>query len=218
MQQRSNSESRTAKLPCGTSVKIPVQYWDELGRRDLAAICRNALGTLCPPDRLTLPFLGNELLVDRKRCVLCRKSGDHCQPAKDPFVELLCLVYLLNVGPEPLTDDIVSVHDLNDAQFFKGPHDIKTQPLLQYFENDLTGFLKASERLGGELVDMADGASKLWPFPKVPIYYLLWKGDEEFEPRLSILFDRSVECHLSADAIWGLTNLVTDMLIGDLPQ
>jgi hypothetical protein len=50
-------------------------------------------------------------------------------------------------------------------------------------------------------------------FPKIPLYYLLWQGDEEFEPRLSILFDRSIEEHLPADAVWGLVKLFTDILV-----
>jgi len=45
------------------------------------------------------------------------------------------------------------------------------------------------------------------------LYYLLWEGDEEFEPRISVLFDRSIESHLSADAIWGLVALVSEALL-----
>ena len=33
------------------------------------------------------------------------------------------------------------------------------------------------------------------------------------QPHLSILFDRSIESHLSADAIWGLVNLVSKELL-----
>ena len=44
-------------------------------------------------------------------------------------------------------------------------------------------------------------------------HYLLWRGDEEFEPQLSVLFDRSIEDPLAADAIWGLVNLVSDFLL-----
>jgi hypothetical protein len=67
--------------------------------------------------------------------------------------------------------------------------------------------------MGGEPIDMADVAYKLSPLPKIPLYYLLWEGDEEFQPHLSILFDRSIESHLSADAIWGLVNLVSIRLL-----
>jgi hypothetical protein len=87
------------------------------------------------------------------------------------------------------------------------------QPLLDRYANDLDGFKKVAEDLNGETLGLADVAFKVWALPKIPIYYLFWKGDEEFEPRLSILFDRSIEYHLSADAIWGLVNHVSHILL-----
>jgi hypothetical protein len=50
-------------------------------------------------------------------------------------------------------------------------------------------------------------------FPKVPLHYLLWKGDDEFQATVTILFDRSIEQHLAGDAIWAMTNLVTNILL-----
>ena len=84
---------------------------------------------------------------------------------------------------------------------------------MERYGKDLTGFKKVSERLGGEFLEMADAAYKFVPLPKIPLYYLLWEGDDEFQPHLSILFDRSIERHLSADAIWGLVNLVSGRLL-----
>ena len=125
-------------------------------------------------------------------------------------------MYLLNVGPEPLSQDLVSVQELNCFHFFQGSHELKVRPLLERYGNDLNGFKKAAESLGGEVLDLADAAFKVPAFPKVPLYYLLWEDDQEFKSRLSILFDRSIEHHLAADAIWGLVNLVSDtLLIGD---
>ncbi len=108
---------------------------------------------------------------------------------------------------------MVSVNDLKDAHFFQGPHELKTRPLLDRFGHDREAFVKASEKLGGQRVDLADAAFCFYPFPKVPVYYLLWEGDEDFAPTLSILFDKSIERHLAADAIWGLVNMVSDAIL-----
>jgi hypothetical protein len=51
---------------------------------------------------------------------------------------------------------------------------------------------------------MADLSFRLQPFPRVPIYYLYWKADEEFGPRIDVLFDRSIEALLTAAGIWTL--------------
>jgi len=41
----------------------------------------------------------------------------------------------------------------------------------------------------------------------------VWGADEEFAAKVSILFDRSIEYHLSADAIWGIVSVTTDTLL-----
>jgi len=119
----------------------------------------------------------------------------------------------LNAGSEPLSRKLASVKELKDFHFFRGPHELKVAPVVRRFGRDPDAFRAAAESLGGDVRDLAHVAYKLPAFPKVPLYYLLWEGDEEFEPRLSILFDRTVEEHLPADAIWGLVNLVSDALL-----
>jgi hypothetical protein len=213
MQERRRRERAKAKIPCSDPVKTPTQYWEDLEQRNVTILCKHALAEVYPSSNILLPFLGRELLVDREyRRLLCLKHG-RSVPMEDDLLELLCLVYLLNVGPEPLSYQMITAHDLRDSQFFKGPHEIKVLPLLRRYGSDLDGFKEAAERLGSEIVEAADVAYRVPAFPKIPIYYLFWKGDEEFEPRLSILFDQSIEYHLSADAIWGLTNLVSEILL-----
>jgi hypothetical protein len=95
----------------------------------------------------------------------------------------------------------------------KGFHALKTAPVLERFGADLQGFKRAAERLGGNSVEMADAAFRFSPLPKIPVYYLLWEADETFAPNLSILFDRSIEEHFPADAVWGVVNFISDCLL-----
>ncbi len=60
---------------------------------------------------------------------------------------------------------------------------------------------------------MADAAFQLQPFLRIPLYYILWAEDEEFPARLNVLFDHSIEQHLSADGIWGVVDLVSSALL-----
>ena len=160
--------------------------------------------------------LAQELRGTLDVAALARILSDHANrerdPMDNPLLELVCLVYLLNAGPEHISQEMISVQELKSAHFFTGPHELKVKPLLKRYGNDLDGFKKAAEGLGGEALDLAGAAYKFLAFPKVPLYYLFWAGDDEFDPRLSILFDRSIEHHLAADAIWGLVNLVSDIL------
>lgn len=213
MQERRRKEGVQAKTPSGDVLKVPAQYWEELRKGDMEEICGYAAARIYPPTGLLLPFLKEYLLVDAENRCLRRQSHGQWDRMENPLLELVCLVYLLNVGPQTLSHELVSVKELKSGHFFTGPHELKTQPLLDRYGNDLDLFKEAAEHARGEVLELADAAYMFQAFPKVPLYYLLWKGDEEFEPRLSILFDRSIEHHLAADAIWGLVNLVSDVLL-----
>jgi hypothetical protein len=84
---------------------------------------------------------------------------------------------------------------------------------LERYAHDVVGFETAAHYYEGQALDMADTSYRLLPFPRVPLYYLLWKGDDEFDPEISVLFDRSIEDYFSASAIWGLVNLVSFALL-----
>jgi hypothetical protein len=213
MQERRYKEGLFHRAPSGDIVAVPVQYWEELKERAPGEICMNSLAKNHPPTGILLPFLKEYLLVDIEGRCLHRQSHGRWARAENPLLELVCLSYLLNAGPQSLSQQMVSAKELRTGHFFKGPHELKTQPLLNRYGNDLEGFRKAAERAGGEELVLADAAYRFEALPKIPLHYLLWKGDEEFSPRLSVLFDRSIEYHLAADAIWGLVTLVSDAIL-----
>jgi hypothetical protein len=213
MQASRNTQNTPSRQSPEGSSAVPSVHWNDLSGMDLDALCQRSLAVVNPAGALQLPFLASELQVDfEKRCIRIL-TGDSWVKIDHPRLELLTLLYLLNVSPAYPVKEMISVRDLKDSHFFQGPHELKTRPLLDLYGQDLRAFQSAAETLGGKVLKMADAAFELLPFPKVPLYYLLWEGDEEFEPNLSILLDRSIERHLAADAIWGLINLVSDFLI-----
>jgi len=213
MQKRRRRQKPPGRTPSGTVLTVPAEYWEELKTRDIDQLCRLSLAAPKPPRGLLVPFFNRSILVDLENSALRERIEGRWQPVDYPLLELVMQVYLLNVTETPLTGERVSVHDLKDAHFFQGPHTLKTAPLLEIFGRNLPGFIAAARQLGGAKLDLADAAFMLLPLPKIPVYYLLWEGDEEFEANMTVLFDRSIERHLTADAIWGIVQLVSDMLV-----
>ena len=194
-------------------VKVPAEYWAALVTRDAREISSRALVSQMAPKGWIVPFLNRNLLVDREtRCIFKEQEGTW-EFVDNPLLELLCLVYLLNAGPEFLSRERVGALDLKTAHYFKGPHKINAASLLARYGKDAEGFKAAAESLGGASISMGDAAYRFLPFPKVPLYYVLWLGDDEFQANLSILFDRSIEYHLKADAILGLVDLMNHLML-----
>jgi hypothetical protein len=213
MQERRRNEAEQRLDPTKEKIHVPSHYWEDLERKDLVTLCQNTLAQAFSEEDIVFTVLGREILVDRKNHSLRRKNLGEWEPVNHSLLELLVLVYLLNAGPELLSRELVSAQELKTAHFFQGPHELNVGGVLERFGRDVKGFRKAAESLGGEAHSLADAAFKIPAFPKVPLYYLLWEGDDEFEPRVSVLFDRSIESHLSADAIWGLVALVSEALL-----
>jgi len=199
--------------PKNSIIKVPPKYWDDLKKMNMKRVCERSLAISHDSGGLRILFLDQDVLVDIENRCLLRIYPDRGEKIDNPLLELVILVYLLNATPDLIRREMISVSDLKDAHFFQGPHTLKTGPVLKRFGRDIRGFKKVSESLAGEFLDLADAAYKFSPLPKIPLYYLLWEGDHEFEANLSVLFDRSIERHLSADAIWGLVNLVSNALL-----
>ena len=214
MQKRRRKQIPPAFAPNQERVKVASEYWDELQQRDLNTLCNLTLFTPVSPHQLSFPFLNEEILVDLGDRCLKRSGGGGWEKTDDPLLELATVLYLINVKEVyPLGKDIVGTKDLKEAHFFQGPHALKVDALIKRYGHDIKGFKAAAAFLQGEALDMADTAYKLLPFPRIPLYYLLWEGDEEFKARINVLFDRSIENILAADAIWGLVNRVSLALI-----
>ena len=214
MQQRRRKQPPPALAPDKSPVDVPEHFWDDLQKKDVNALCNHTLFRRVASGQMAFHFLNEDVLVDFKERCLKRMQDQAWERTEDPLLELVTVVYLNNVKMlYPLGKEIVGVKDLKEAHFFQGPHALQTEPLLKRYGRNLRGFKTAAKHLEGQPVDMADAAYRLLPFPRVPVYYLFWQGDAEFDHRISVLFDRSIEEVFSADAIWGLVSRVSTALL-----
>jgi len=214
MQAGRRRQRPQARSPVGTVLQVPAEYWQQLRTTDLQRRCRVAGASLNSSGELILPVLGHEMVIDFAQETLGRRVESGREVVDYPLLELVILVYLLHVKDVPPVHEMIGVNDLKDAHFFQGPHALKTAPMLEKFGRHPAGLHRAAGQLGGTPLALADVAYALYPLPKIPLYFLLWEGDDTFAPSLSVLFDRTIEIHLTADAIWGVVNYTcTELLL-----
>jgi len=198
----------------GRPIRVPPDYWGALRARDRKALLNLTLFQPGPSGALIFRFLREEILVDVENACLKTGRGDRWTRLDDPLLELITLLYLNHVKAlHPLGRDMVGFKDLKEAHYFKGRHELRLAPLLERYGEDPAGLEAAALYCDGQAIDMADMAYRFLPFPRVPLYYLFWKGDSEFAPKISVLFDRSIEDSLPSPGIWGLVNLVSFALL-----
>ena len=79
-----------------------------------------------------------------------------------------------------------------------------------------SGRVSRSERreLGAAPSAHGDKGMTFFPFPEIPVTYVLWKEDEEFPASATVLFDKSIEKWLSLDMIFLVVLVVTERIVG----
>jgi hypothetical protein len=87
------------------------------------------------------------------------------------------------------------------------------KPLVATFGFDRHAFLEAGLSLGGEREDYGDASFTLHAFPRVPITFILWEGDEEFPPSIKILFDPSIRGYLPLEDISVISKLASTRIV-----
>jgi hypothetical protein len=123
---------------------------------------------------------------------------------------ILLLHYLLNASGRPINNEPVSYKDIPGGQkYFPVFQKRVEMPVLNAYSESPEGFEKACLGLRGERVNMGDVAFRFQAFPKVPITYIFWKGDEEFPASLQVLFDSSVKDNLPLEDIVFLSEMLS---------
>ena len=187
--------------------------WLMLRDCDPAELAARSWVELHKKGEFRFSFLNRECRIDpqAETIVIARSAGFR----EASFMEaLVALTYLVKAAPITPSGNLATEKDLKGgALFFQGPHALLKNPVLKRFQSQPVDMVKAGEALGGVAVDYGDAAVKLRPLPKIPVIYVLHRGDEEFDAKLVIIFDKTIQDHLALDVIWALINVTSMWLL-----
>jgi hypothetical protein len=181
-------------------------HWDKLSQLHPTDVC-NRTEAIYHPGRegFLLPVYNLRYLIlpKEKRILRMEWNDKPVEEELHPYFYLMVLVYLNEAKDVKPTHTWVSERDLKGGStFFRGPHSLQVEELIHLFGKDPEAFLKTGKKLGGSEILYGDKGFALEVFPKVSLAYILWKGDAEFPPKISVLFDSTIESHLPLDIIW----------------
>jgi len=181
-------------------------HWEKLLTLHPTDVCNRTEAIYQPAyEGYLLPVYNLRYLVlpKMKKILRMEWNGKPVKEELPSFFHLMVLVYLTEAKEIKPTHTWVSEKDLlGGSTFFRGPHQLQVKGLEDLYGKDPVAFLKTGKRLGGSEILYGDKGFALEVFPKVPLAYVLWKEDEEFPPRIGVLFDSSIQSHLPLDIIW----------------
>jgi len=181
-------------------------HWEKLSALHPTDVCNRTEAIYNPAQEgFVLPVYNLRYLILPKTRKIMR-MGWNDQTVEEElhhFFYLMVLVYLTEAKDIQPTHTWVSGKDLKGGPtFFQGPHSFQVEELEGLYGKNADAFLKAGGRLGGTEILYGDKGFSVEVFPKVPLAYILWKGDDEFPPRIRVLFDSTIQSHLPLDVIW----------------
>lgn len=177
-------------------------------------ICRNSGAEYKKIDShpvIILDYLNQNYRISLPEVAISLSDSAEEVPLKD---KILLLHYLIQArGTLPANKSIAYKELPEGVVYFRTFYKRAIKPLIDHFGRQPKKLIEAAKELGGHKADYGDVAVTINAFKRVPITFVLWRGDEEFPPDGSILFDATVSDYLSIEDINVLCERITWKLV-----
>lgn len=127
---------------------------------------------------------------------------------------VLLLHYLIHARPKMLMNRLISYRELPDGMvFYNAFRNLAIAPIAHTFGEDLEAFGKSASRIAGQKVDHGGIAYQFMMFPRLPVTYILWGGDDEIPAAANVLFDHSAKEQLPTEDLAEVGEVITHHLV-----
>jgi hypothetical protein len=174
--------------------------WEELTR-------------LASRGKYSVEFLGDTYGVDFKKRLI-RAQGANT-PAKE-YLAILILHYLAGSLKKSFSPcgEWISFKELEGGEvYFPAFRDSAIKPLLARYGENPEDILSASGRFAVRRFEGGDTGVEVETFKGIWVRIVFWRGDEEFGPEATILFDKNLTGIYSMEDIAVLLRLVVHAVI-----
>ncbi len=168
------------------------------------------------PDRsccaARLFFLGRWYEIFPNGDIVCPEA-----PYEPALWERIVLLHYFNRADGALvTQHLTSFAGIPDGRIYATNFERRVVlPLLQRYGQCPEEIIGPAQRLKGTMAPLGDLAVRIPVLPKVPVTIVLWRGDSEFAPRISVLFDRSITHYLPTEDIVLTAQMMALKLVSD---
>jgi len=192
------------------------------GIGDIELQCRKGSARYLEIDSrkvIVIEYLNQSYLISLPDIEVSLMNSQEPVPIED---KILMLHYLISAKGTPLSNKMITYKELPEgANYFPNFTQRAIKPLIDHFGKEPPRLIDVAGKLGGRSADYGDAAVTVNVFSRVPITFVLWRGDEEFAPRGSIMFDSTIPDYLSTEDLNVLCSSIAWRLVkllgGDSP-
>ncbi len=182
------------------------QAWEVLTSLSTEGVCRKTKADFDESAGYYILRLFNEkayVSIKERRIWGDSKISDLILNELSHYSVLAVLWYLVQAKDINLSGNLINPREVNGGLIFtQGTHELPLNRLVEKYSNDIEQFVNRGISLGGEQMNYGDVSVRLFPFPRVPVVFIIWKHNKEFPAHAHILLDSTCREHLPTDIIW----------------
>ena len=143
-------------------------------------------------------------------------TSETSQTEYSQALEIIFLHYLISEGTKKPEDKLISYREVPGALFYE-PKFIQraVNPIVKCFGKNPGKLIEIGGFLGGIKSNEGDVSIKINLLPYLPVTYIIWAGDDEFESSGNILFDKTAPGWLCAEDLVVAASLGAYELVGE---
>lgn len=173
--------------------------------------CRKSGAKYLGPREIVIDYLDQAYHIMLPECRILLEDSGMEAPLRD---KILILHYFTGAKGTAATGKLIAYKQLSGGvSYFPAFSQRAIGPLVRNFGKSPELLKEAAAKLGGHAADYGDIAVTVNAFDRVPITFVLWKGDEELAPNGNILFDANVSDYLSTEDVTVLCETIIWKLV-----
>ncbi len=150
-------------------------------------------------NTISLDYLNQTYLIKYPAADVILQDRDEHVTLVD---KILLLHYVTQAMGTPLSGQLISFKELPEGTgYFPTFYKRAIKPLVTFFGDEPERLLAMAELVGGRRADFGDVSVTIDALNMVPLTLVLWKGDAEFPPEGTIMFDRTITDYLPTEDI-----------------
>ncbi len=179
---------------------------------DIEQQCRNSGAQYVPARNvITIEYLNRQYQIALPDAEISLADSGEEVPIRD---RILILHYFARAKGTPLSGKLITYKELTEGiNYFPTFRKRAIKPIVDHFGKEPGKLLDIAGILGGRKADYGDMAVTVNAFSRVPITFVLWKGDEDFAPEGNIMFDSTISDYLPTEDITVLSETIAWRLV-----
>jgi hypothetical protein len=174
--------------------------WERLLTQSAEGVVNRTLCILGESSKnYILHFLGEDYLIKPEQKMIETRSGE---PFYNLFKIGIMLHYMVQAKEKSLANKLISFRELwGGNEYYYAFNNRVLKPLVDTFGNKPELYIQAAKAMGSEKIEKGEYGFKIPGLPRVPVYVLLWTGDDEVDPSANVLFDATANQQMETEAL-----------------